>query len=129
MSLSATRLDPVNNHNEIAFSLDTREPYAGCPDAKSMLDDKHYPIVKEFPDFKLLERSSVKIGTITGEQLVYTSTLLVGPNDTPVSEITWEVYFDHGGLIYNLHMSADQDIADEAEADFEHILETFKFLD
>jgi len=123
------RHSPIYEHNEITFSFQIQEPYSGFPDAKSMLDDMDYPIYYEYSEFKLLERSPVMIGTITGEQIIFSSTLHSFDKMIPV--ITRKVYFDHNGLIYTIMMSImsiDPNIVDTANADFDHILETFEFL-
>jgi hypothetical protein len=38
------------------------------------------------------------------------------------------VYFDYKGLIWRIGMQSDSSTADAEKADFEHVLQTFKFL-
>jgi len=120
------RSSPEGDHNEILLHVDTIEPWPERPNAKSLLEFD-LELDRNRSDFRLLERSSTMVGTIRAEQVVFSySTSAFELNLAVVERRT---YFDHGGLIYNLWVSTDQRVADTANADFEHLLKTFKFLD
>jgi hypothetical protein len=101
---------------------------------------------------KLLERSAVTVAGIPGEQIVYSHKppmimraplklilFTISPDwnarytrrNPQESElrITREVYFNYDGLIWNIQIDSDESVAEQAKADFEHLLKTFKILD
>jgi len=98
--------------------------------AEAMLED-NLARAEEHQDFQLLERSSVNISGIQGEQIIYS---YFGYHSTWESEAetgtAYKAYFDYEGLIWRVVMLADEYAAAErARADFEHVLETFQVLD
>jgi hypothetical protein len=91
------------------------------------------PYDEEEPQ-RLLERSSLTIAGIPAELIVYSYGYDRIWGESPGSvailiRIAREVYFDHNGLIWNIVIESDEDRADVAEGDFEHLLETFQILD
>jgi len=82
----------------------------------------------------ILERSTVIINGIPGELIVYSHKLGVIEERLPyesskIIRINRTVYFDHSGLIWGIEIESDEDKAEQAKADFEHLLETFRILD
>jgi hypothetical protein len=120
------RSAPEGDHNEILLHIDTIEPWLERPNAKSLLDFDLELDRNSKPEFRLLERSSVMVGTIQAEQAVFSYSLSALGLGFIVERT---VYFDYDGLIYNFRVSADQSVAGTANVDFEHLLKTFKFLD
>lgn len=85
-------------------------------------------------DFQLLERSILSIVGITGQQIIYYCNMGVreypeDPEPELLPTIVRNIYFEQGDLIWNLHISYNQSIAEDAQAVFEHLLETFQILD
>jgi hypothetical protein len=112
------------------------------PDAEAALEDTLSIFVE--PDYydeddeeepkRLLERSTITVAGIPAELIVYSygyDYVRDSPSDPWVIliRIAREVYFDYNGLIWKLAIESDEDRADVAEADFEHLLETFQILD
>lgn len=112
------------------------------PDATAALEDTLSGFVE--PDYydedaeeepkRLLERSTITVAGIPAELIVYSygyDLIREESSDSSVIliRIAREVYFDHDDLIWNLVIESDEDRADVAEADFEHLLETFQILD
>jgi hypothetical protein len=81
-------------------------------------------------NFKLLERSPVTVSNVTGEIIVYlVDKLLPIPVENGLQlEYHRAIYFDHNNLIWVLEAKADQDMADNITADFNHVIRTFKIL-
>ncbi|UCB43223.1 MAG: hypothetical protein JSV77_00835 [Dehalococcoidales bacterium] len=82
----------------------------------------------------LLERSNITVAGIPAELIVYSYGFdLIREESTGLvvylMRIAREVYFDYSGLIWKIEIESDEDRAEEAEADFEHLLETFQILD
>jgi hypothetical protein len=112
------------------------------PDATAALEDNLSGFVE--PDYydedaeeepkRLLERSTITVAGISAELIVYSYGYDHIWDESSGSavillRIAREVYFDYDGLIWNLVIKSDEDRADVAEADFEHLLETFQILD
>jgi hypothetical protein len=81
-------------------------------------------------NFKLLERSPVRVSNVTGEIIVYqVDKLLPIPVENGLQlEYNRAIYFDYNNLIWILEAKADQDMADNITADFNHVIQTFKIL-
>jgi hypothetical protein len=81
----------------------------------------------------ILERTTININGIPAELIVYSSKIGMIPEAPPKSweivRINRTVCFDYSGLIWVIIIESDEDKADQAKADFEHLLQTFKILD
>ncbi len=80
--------------------------------------------------FSLLERSKIVVSGVQGELAairypIPPNIAYYGPGPT----ITRIVSFDKDDLIWVITLNSNQEAADKAKADFEHILQTFKFLE
>jgi hypothetical protein len=86
----------------------------------------------KFENFELLERSPVEVAGIEGEMIVY-----LVDNILPIIfkenlgrlEYHRVVYFDYNGLIWEMEAQCNQEMANQVNADFDHIVQTFKILD
>jgi hypothetical protein len=83
---------------------------------------------------RLLERSTITLAGVPTQLVVYSYGYDHIWDESSGSavillRIAREVYFNYGGLIWNIVIESDEDRADVAEADFEHLLETFQILD
>jgi hypothetical protein len=105
------------------------------PSAESALEDElTFKSGLPLKDYQLMERSQISVAGIDGEQLIYYWDMGVpeypdDPEPEPIPTIMRKVYFDYGNLIWTLSIRSNQAIVEEANAIFEHILETFKILD
>ncbi len=84
-------------------------------------------------EFKLVERSIITVDNVSGEKIIYQyvrhSDPLVVEETKQIPAISYEAYFENNGLLWNIQVSAITERANQAKADFEHIIKTFKFLD
>lgn len=91
---------------------------------------EHYIQLYVEPE-NILEQSTITVAGIPSELLIYSHEPELIP-EAPISDvikITRVVYFEHNDLIWEIEIESDEDRADVAEADFEHLLETFQILD
>ena len=87
-----------------------------------------------YRDFCLLERFDVEIAGVEGKGITYSySSRLestgVGFRDVIPPAITRNIYFEYNDKIWYISITASEDYAETAKADFEHIIETFKFIE
>lgn len=54
--------------------------------------------------------------------------LLVPKNEGVKLQYVKEVYFDYDGLVWNLKAKSEEEMVDQVNAYFDHVLETFKIL-
>ena len=98
------------------------------------VDSEPYDEDAEQAPGRLLERSTLTVAGIPAELIVYSygyDYVRDSPSDPWVLllRIAREVYFDYNGLIWNIVIESDEDRAEVAKADFEHLLETFQILE
>ncbi len=115
-------------YNAISIFVDTKSD--SFPNAEAAMEfslSSH----EKWEDFKLLDRGSITVNGIQAQQIIYSYTVLRDPmyfKDTQVSATEREVYFDYGGLIWEISISSNTSTAEAANVHFEHILQTFKIL-
>jgi len=110
-------------------------------DARSRLEKDITRLEEALKVSKVLERSPVVISGISGELVVSTYDLYShripwpdpvfkgAPQGPELIEISREVYFDNNGFAWYIRMTSTEEVAEEAKADFEHVINTFKILD
>jgi hypothetical protein len=99
------------------------------PNAKAMMD---YSLSRseELEEFKLLKHSPVTIAGTNGEIIVYSYFGLRSLGKSAETGTSYEAYFDLKGQIWKIWMIADEyTVAERAEADFDHVLQTLQILD
>jgi len=111
------------------------------PDATAALEDTLSGFFEpepweeyEYEPKRLLELSTLTVAGIQAELIVYSyGWESIREESTGLwvylMRIAREVYFDHDNLIWQIVIESDEDRAEVAEADFEHLLETFQILD
>lgn len=87
-----------------------------------------------YDDFQLLERSQIIVSGIQGEEIVYSYTWTPTWRDHSTGEDPYvmrgrRIYFYSDGVIWELTLGSPLSEVEIANADFEHILETFQILD
>jgi hypothetical protein len=83
-------------------------------------------------NFIVLERKQKKVSSINGELLVCSGNFnqeVVGSHFISYDLKSWDVYLDYKGKIVNISLLSIADIANESERHFEHLIDSFKFLD
>ncbi len=87
-------------------------------------------------DFDIIERSEINIlSGILGYQAIFTYSLILAPpghggsGGPPQPRIDRTIYFKHNNLIWNLDTDSGSDVFEKDDIYFEHMLDTFKFLD
>lgn len=114
------------------------------PNASAEIEEYISMVKGGFPEFAVVERSFTSVDGIPAEQVVLSfgvgssSTSGVGSSSTSLPKatvltpvISRYVYFEYDGFIWNIGIVSGplQNEAEQAKADFEHILQTFKILD
>jgi len=99
------------------------------PNATAYLEFCLKTLQSQWGEFKLHERSTINVGGIDGEIIIYSGYFLT--NVFTFDHIKCqEVFFDYKGMIWNITLFSDADAQkDESESDFEHLIKSFKFLD
>ena len=87
-----------------------------------------------YNNYKVLEQTSVELSGAIGEQVIYFyKTAIEGPSNEPAGglepTIARDIYFDYGGLVWNIAIISNQEVVDIHEVYFEHMLETFQFIE
>jgi hypothetical protein len=117
-----------------------RAGFVDGPDAEAALEatiasfatDEHYS------DFEILDRSSVTIAGVEGEQVTfsyYYPEAIPSFDDEgpffklPLTFIVRCACFEYNGFIWEIRLQSTEGVADEDKVHFEHILETFAFPD
>jgi hypothetical protein len=77
--------------------------------------------------FSLLKRYTTKINGIEAVILHYS--IPVSIEYYIADDIGWSVYFEHDGYVYEIEFSYPVEMSEEANADFNHMLKSFKILD
>jgi len=80
-------------------------------------------------DFKLLERSQIKIAGIQSELIIYTQN---HTDESPLGSsmvITRAAYFDYKDNIWLIMLNAHTDRSEEAKAELDRIIGSFKFIE
>ena len=79
-------------------------------------------------DPEVKERSALQIAGVAGEKAVF-SVVMSDITNIPNRLTGWIAAFDYGEQIWFLVVTTNMETPDEVEADFGHIIESFKFLD
>ncbi|MFC1953473.1 hypothetical protein ACFLWR_05020 [Chloroflexota bacterium] len=84
-------------------------------------------------NYKLIERSPIIVSGVEGEYVEWEVdwvTLFANKSNEPRLEYKWQVLFDHKGMRWEISaLSSGSDLKDRIEADFHHVVKTFKILD
>jgi hypothetical protein len=104
--------------------------YQHPTDAKSMLESRVNGAFKNSlnPDFKILERSSIVVSSIQAERVRYVFNNIVQLKGDKFLMIEDSVCFDSGGVIWEISSTCFEECTEQAKADFDHVIQTFKIL-
>ena len=128
VSLLYTEPGSTQEKADIQIYINPSPPIAGRPDALGW-SEEHLKVLEEADaGFRLYEQSSVQVAGINGYKLVYYSTILGNYLDSS-NLICRDVYIDYKEYIWKIAVLAVDEIDEQAEQVFQHVIETFKFTD
>jgi hypothetical protein len=128
VSLLYTTPGSIQEKADIQIYVIPLAPIEGRPDAAAWTEE-HLKILEENDvKFKLIERSAIKVAGIDGETIVYNSSIL-GNYLNSDNLICRDAYIDYQGYIWKISVLAVEEMSDQAEPIFKHLLESFEFLD
>lgn len=104
------------------------DPLPSRPDAAAWTEEHIKLLENNDATFELIERSAVQIDGINGEMVAYHSSILGNLLSSPHT-VCWEAYIDYKGYIWKISVLAIEEIGDQAEPDFENLINSFEFLD
>jgi hypothetical protein len=104
------------------------------PDYRALLEyELSIAQVGQASEFKLVNRSPIAVAGVQGEQIVYHYVRFQSTDLFTVSKripaIRHSAYFEKDSRLWDITVDSRADIAVQAIADFEHIMNSFKFLD
>ena len=128
-----------------SLSFITQKPpvigYEEAYDAGSFIEAYITRLKDSFEVVQVLERSSVNISGISGEQVIYTyddfsrrMPLLDAPleGEPAGPSLIWidrAIFFDYNGLVWFIRMKSTEETSEQTKLDFEHLTETFRILE
>jgi hypothetical protein len=99
--------------------------------AKTLFEDG-LTRASRWANFNLLERSTISISSIPAEYAHFVSSSLLPMRPAPGEEIPlkhyWQAYFNYNDLVWRVELESEGEMAEQAKADFEHVIQTFKIL-
>ena len=120
----------TSNDTKISKQINIQlwNPTADLPDAKSRLDYYAANIQNAGENPEISERSPLRVAGVDGEKLVFTYSM-ENVTEMPSRINCWVAVFEGKGQIWFITMATNMEVPDEAKADFEHVINTLKFLD
>lgn len=100
---------------------------ANTPSARAFLDGFLEDITWFNTSFKLIDRSPIRVSNIDGEMIVFSEQAGVNLLITGSTKC-WDVNLDYKGKICTISVWANLNNAEEAKLDFDHLVQSFKFL-
>jgi hypothetical protein len=122
---------PPDNQNkgdrEITISFFI--PNEDYPDAKSFLNEFLENMKSiEGEEFQLIKRSSITVSGIECEIVVHSGNYHFAYLNSAHAKC-WEIYLDYRGYMWILGLDSNIDITEGAEEEFQHLINSFRFLD
>jgi len=117
-----------NDTTRKIISIQLWNPTADWQDATTKLD--YYRDNLDFTGENVVihERSSLQVAGVDAEKMVF-SMVVEDLTDIPNRLTGWIAAFDYKEQIWFFVVTTNMEATDEVEADFEHIIESFKFPD
>jgi hypothetical protein len=108
------------------INIMARTPTADLPNAQAWAD-KYASTFQQSSD-KILD-FQISPGQVAGIDCssIYYKYLTDSP-EPALKACLWLVMFDYRGYIWNIAVAGSESMAEEAKADFDHLIESFKFL-
>lgn len=103
-------------------------PIKGRPNAVAWANE-HITILEiNDEEFELIERSTIEVAGISGEMIAYKCSILGNYMNSP-NLIIRDVYLDYQGYIWKISVLSITELGAQVEPDFDHLTDTFDFLD
>lgn len=129
VELEGPIVNEAKNYTSIDVSVWVPGKY-GVIDANTMLNSD-MKIRATDPEYKLLDQSEIKINDVPAKQIVFSErddrAQVLGIKEK-YYDVYRRIYFDQNGLVWRITLRGDLSTVDADQVDFEHILQTFKFL-
>jgi hypothetical protein len=123
---------PLSIHT---FIIEVMEKDEVNTDSQVLLErDLNYNLEYQRPnEFKLMDRSSITVSGVPGEQISYIYYSWTEYRDKEgkymrVPNSTYNAYFEYDGVLWRISVNYHQDMSDIVKSDFELIIRTFKLL-
>jgi len=103
-----------------------------APDANTLVQDllQSRENLPSYHEYEFIEHSSVEVAGIQAELIVYSmKSLGVGEVLATYPSVYRDIYFDYEEHRVDIHISSFPELAEQVEKEFEHIINSFKFLD
>jgi hypothetical protein len=110
------------------ISIQLWNPTQDWQDAGAKLDRYAASLDITGEDVQILERVPLQVAGADGEKMVF-SILVEDIEDIPNKLTGWIAAFGYEGQIWFLVVTTNMEPTDEVEADFVHLIESFKFQD
>ena len=135
-STSITAERPVKKPPRNAFHVTVRKIDDYLPDSRTLLE---YDLLsagknQNIGEFELKDRSSTTVDGVPGEQIAFVNHFSSEYPDVMgkykrIPILSYKAYFEKNGFLWDIAVVSDPILATQTKADFEHILQSFKFLD
>lgn len=103
-------------------------PIPGRSEA-SAWQEEQIKILEQYDDkFKLYENTLAQVSGLDGYKIVYFTTIL-GDYLHSHRVKCWDVYINYKEYTWKISVLAVEESSDQAERDFQHLIESFQFLD
>jgi hypothetical protein len=123
----------VSVFSVMGFVILNPEYYSTNASALLDKDLREYESGFNYLEFRLLERSQISVSGVQGEQIIFSHMWkpegFLGQKGEPYPWKGREVYFYYNGVIWKFDVDSPLSNWEQANSDFEHILQTFKILD
>jgi hypothetical protein len=110
------------------ISIQLWNPTTDWQDAVTRMDYYLDNLGDTAQESEVKERSSMQVAGVAGEKAVF-SMVVTDITDIPNNLTGWIASFDYKEQIWFLVVTTNMEATDEAEADFVHLIESFKFPD
>ncbi|MBN1160860.1 MAG: hypothetical protein JXA17_02785 [Dehalococcoidales bacterium] len=117
-----------NNMTRKIINVQLWNPTADWQDARTKLDNYADNLDFTGKDVEIYERSPLQVAGTDAEKMVF-SMLVEDIQNIPNKLTGWVTAFDYGGQIWFLVVTTNMEDTEEVEADFVHLIESFKLLD
>jgi hypothetical protein len=121
--------DPItpNTKADIMIYIRPCEPLPNRTNASTWTEEHIKTMEQGDTEFEIIQRESVQIAGIDGEMLAYYSSALGDLSDEDT--VCWDAYIDYQGYIWKILVLAVKEGDYQIEPVFEHLIETFEFLE
>jgi hypothetical protein len=128
VSLLYTAPGSTGGKADIQIYIIASSPLADRPDAAAWAEVQIKMLEQVDEKFKLYENSTTQVSGINGYKIVYYTTAL-GNYLNSHKLVCRDAYIDYKEYIWKISVLSVEEMGDQGEPVFQHLLESFKFLD